>query len=225
LIDHQVGSEAVLPGAAYVAMAIEAVRLLTDPSETSIHRYRLRDVDITNALIIPDSLPGVKTQLCLCACSHKELDYKGWYEFEVCSVSGADGSRIQHCKGYVTTESINPTKPAILKSEMKAPSPESFFTTGCAASVDPESTFAALRQMNLYHGPSFQNLISSQAAAHKSITILAVSPAASDYDETYVLHPTTLDSIIQAFCVSIRVFVWPVSVSYQVVTQILTGVN
>jgi NADPH:quinone reductase-like Zn-dependent oxidoreductase/malonyl CoA-acyl carrier protein transacylase/ubiquinone/menaquinone biosynthesis C-methylase UbiE len=204
LTDHQIDSEPVLPGAGYVAMAIEAVRLLMDPSEKSIHGYRLRDIDITNALTITDSSAGVETQLCLRACSEKELDYKGWYEFEFGSVSGANDSWIQHCKGYVTVETTNSTKPAVTKSEIKAPTSESFFTPGLkVASVDPESTFVGLRKMKLYHGPSFQNLISSQVAGHKSITTLAVSPAASDCDETYVLHPTTLDSIIQAFYVSI----------------------
>lgn len=204
LTDHRIDSEVILPGAGYVAMAIEAVRLLTDPSEKRIHGYRLRDIDITNVLIIPESLVGVETQLCLRACSDKELDYKGWYEFDVCSVSGQDGLWVQHCKGYVTAETMNSSKPAALKYEMKAPSSESFLTPGLeVVSVDPESTFATLRKMKFHHGPTFQNLISSRATANKSITTLAISRAASDCDETYILHPTTLDSIIHALFVSI----------------------
>jgi malonyl CoA-acyl carrier protein transacylase len=206
LADHKLGSDSVLPGAGYVAMAIEAVRLLTDSTEKTIQGYKLRVIDISNALTIPETSPGVEVQLCLRPCSEKELDYKGWYEFEVCSVSGAEDSWIQHCKGFVTTETISSTEPAATKSERKVPNSESFFNPGAkVVSVDPESIFSGLRKMNLFHGPVFQNLISSKAAANKSITTLSVSPVASDSDcdDTYVLHPTTLDSLIQAVYVSI----------------------
>lgn len=204
LTDHKLGSDTVFPGAGYVAMAIEAVRLLTDPSEQTIQGYRLRDVDISNALQIPDSSAGVETQLCLRPCTEKELDYKGWHEWEVCSVSGADDTWITHCKGFVTAETVNSTKPAATKTEVKAPKPESFFTPGLkVANVDPEATFAGLRSMNLFHGPVFQNLISSQAAGTKSITNLKISPVLSETDDNYVLHPTTLDSLIQAVYVSV----------------------
>lgn len=204
LTDHQIDSKIVLPGAGYVSMAIEAVRLLTDPSEQSIVGYRLRDIDIMNALTIPTSSDGVETQLCLRACSEKELDYKGWYEFELCSVAGTEDPWIQNCKGYVSAETVNTTKPAVTKAEMKAPNSESFLAPGLnIESIDPESTFASLRKMHLYHGPTFQNLIDSRAAANKSITTFAISTAASESDESYILHPTTLDSIIQALYVSV----------------------
>ncbi|KKK24815.1 hypothetical protein P175DRAFT_0548914 [Aspergillus ochraceoroseus IBT 24754] len=204
LVEHKLGSDTVLPGAGYVAMAIEAVRLLTDPSESSIQKYKLRDIDIANALTIPDSAQGVEIQLCLRPCNDKELDYKGWYEFELCSVSGTDDSWIQHCKGYVTTEAVSSTKPAATSIEMKAPVSSAFFPAGSKVSnVNPESIFEGLREMSLFHGGVFQNLISSREAENKSITNLAVSPVASECEETYVLHPTTLDSLIQAAYVSI----------------------
>lgn len=41
LADHQLDSKIVLPGAEYVAMAIEAVHLITDATEASIAGYRL----------------------------------------------------------------------------------------------------------------------------------------------------------------------------------------
>jgi acyl transferase domain-containing protein len=42
--DHRVDGMVVLPGAAYVSMAIEAVRLITDPSEEKIRGYRVKEV-------------------------------------------------------------------------------------------------------------------------------------------------------------------------------------
>jgi NAD(P)-dependent dehydrogenase (short-subunit alcohol dehydrogenase family) len=185
-------------------VAIEAVRLLTDPSETTIHGYRLRDIEITNALTIPDSSTGVEVQLCLRPCSEKELDYKDWYDFEIYSIAGKKASWLQHCKGFVTAETIVSTKPAATTTEVKAPHSDSFFTPGVkVAGVDTESVFARLRAMTIFHGPAFQNLISSQKASNKNITTLAISPATLDCDETYILHPTTLDSLIVAAYISV----------------------
>ena len=196
LADHQLESAVVLPGAGYIAMAIEAVRLLSD-SEATIRGYRLRDIDIMNALRIPDSSMGVEIQFFLRPCGEKELDHKGWYEFELWSVN-ADDSWTQNCKGYVSVESVK------IRSETKAPHSEYFFTPGeRVKDVDTESIFTEMRKMNIYHGPTFQNLISCRAAADKAITTFAISTAAPDLGQDYVLHPTTLDTIFQAFYVGV----------------------
>ena len=65
LSDHQVDSKVVLPGAGYIAMAVEAARLLADASEETTYGYRLRDVKILNGLVIPDTSDGIETQLSL----------------------------------------------------------------------------------------------------------------------------------------------------------------
>ncbi|KAF7554507.1 hypothetical protein G7Z17_g2865 [Cylindrodendrum hubeiense] len=191
LTDHRIDSKVILPGAGYIAMAIEAIRLLTDASEQSISGYRLREVDITNALTIPDSAAGVETQLCLRPCSDKEIDHKGWYEFEIWSLTSGD-SWIQHCKGHV---SVTKATGAVLK---KAPEAASFFVNESKTeTIEIESIFAGLRDMSFYHGPTFQNLTDCRTSGNKAITAFDISTAASG-TEDYVLHPTTLDSIIQA---------------------------
>lgn len=58
-------------------MAIEAVHLVLDELEASISGYSLRDMDIKNALVVPDTSAGVEFQLCLRHCSYKELGCKG----------------------------------------------------------------------------------------------------------------------------------------------------
>jgi NADPH:quinone reductase-like Zn-dependent oxidoreductase/ubiquinone/menaquinone biosynthesis C-methylase UbiE len=198
LADHRVDSKVVFPGASYVTMAIEAIRQLADSSESSISGYRLRDIDITNALTIPETSAGVETQLCLRPCSDKELDHKGWYEFELCSV-GPDDTWIQNCKGYVAVETVHPNK----RTERQTVSASSYWPAGeKAAPVDPESVFVSLRKMNFHHGPTLQNLLASQAAGSRSITTMALSTVVPGIDEqNYVIHPTTLDSIVQSFYV------------------------
>ncbi|KAH8655375.1 type I polyketide synthase [Xylariales sp. PMI_506] len=196
LSDHRVESKIVLPGAAYVSMAIEAARLLVDSSEEMVRGYRLRDVDIMNALTISESSAGVEVMLSLKPCSEKELDYKGWYDFELSSQPSGTDAWTLHCKGGVAVEMSNAVR-AATATEEKAPEEQAFFTPGAKVrSIDIESFFKNLRDMGIYHGPQFQNFIDSRAANSKAITNLKVTRAAEGQD--YVLHPATLDSIIQA---------------------------
>ncbi|KFY24016.1 hypothetical protein V491_02322 [Pseudogymnoascus sp. VKM F-3775] len=197
LRDHKVDSKVVLPGAAYISMAIEAVRLLTDASENSISGYRLRDIDIVNALTIPsDSSHGVETQFSLRPCNDKELDHQGWYEFELCSL-GAGDIWIKNCKGYVSADMVDMEK-SPLTCGMNRPQERSFFDADADVRVmNVESLFTSMRSMGIEHGPIFQNLSGGHVAANKAIVKLGVGKIASETQE-YVLHPTTLDSIFQA---------------------------
>lgn len=204
LADHNLDSKVVLPGAAYVTMAIEAIRLLTDASEKTIRGYHLRDVSITNALIIPRSSAGVEVHLSLRECSEKELDYKGWFEFELFSV-GTQDHWIQHGRGYVSAEKVKDHDAASEnKPEVRAAGPDNFLPSDAQVEyIEPGFVYSILRGMNFYHGTAFQNLVGSQVTARKAITDIAVSPVAAESAETYVLHPTTLDSIIQACFISV----------------------
>jgi NADPH:quinone reductase-like Zn-dependent oxidoreductase/malonyl CoA-acyl carrier protein transacylase/SAM-dependent methyltransferase len=198
LNDHQIDGSVVFPGAGYIANAIEAVRLLTDPSEETIRGYRLRDIDIMNAMIIPNSIFGVETQLTLRPCSEKEFDHAGWWQFELSSLTSG-GSWIEHCKGFVSAETGEETR-SDLTRELKAPNEESYLQQGDnipEADVDIETFFAGLRERGIYHGPEFQNLINSRAAGKRAITNFAIADSTCK-EHDYVLHPTTLDSILQA---------------------------
>ena len=156
-------------------MAIEAVRLLMDTSKKTIHRYRLRDIDIMNALRIPDTTLGIETQFYLRPCSEKELDYKGWYEFSLNSIS-VDDTWIQHCKGYVLAERGSPAPPA--DNEHLIPRLISTDSDVQAEKVDPESVFIEMRSMNIYHGPAFQNLVDIRSTKRRVEITLNISTAA-----------------------------------------------
>lgn len=195
LVDHQVDGKAVLPGAAYITMAIEATRLLTDPSSV-VKGYRLRDVNIINALTIPESTDGVEVHTSLRTCSEGELDHSGWYEFEV-GCFDASGLWIKNCSGFVSTEMENVNRSPLFR-EIETPHEESFFSIGAQVqSIDIPSLYATMRQMSIYHGPAFQNLLDGRRSCNKTVTNLSIPSVASETFE-YVIHPTTLDTIIQA---------------------------
>ena len=195
LVDHQVDSKVVLPAAAYVSMAIEAVRLLTEPF-SALQGFRLREVNVINTLTIPESSDGVEVHIHLRPCNESELDHRGWYEFEVSSLGTSD-TWIKNCHGFVSAEMDNINR-SILFRETESPREDSFFAAGAKVrDLDVTSLYATMRQMNIYHGPAFQNLLDGLTASGKTITSLSISSVASEAFD-YVIHPTTLDTIIQA---------------------------
>lgn len=206
LEDHQLDGRTVLPGAAYITLAIEAVRKLKHAKKEEPTGYRIRDVVIINALLIPTDSRGAEIVFTLRECDSKELDYRDWFEFELCSV-GADDSWIRHCTGFVAAETTASTKKSTVlnRKPKSAPTVDDFIVGSVdegerqVRDVDPVSTFADMRKMGIYHGPSFQNLIGSKVSSThgKSVTNFAMAPCAIEQQDDYVMHPTTLDSIFQ----------------------------
>ncbi|KAF3055679.1 Lovastatin diketide synthase LovF [Daldinia childiae] len=194
LIDHQVDSKVIFPAAGYISMAIEAARLLKDVG-SNIQGFRLRDVDIVNALTIPESSSGIEVHTHLRPCSEKEMDHIGWYEFVISSID--NDTLIKNCSGFVSVEMDNSNRSSLFR-DTESPREDSFFASSAnKRDVDAESVYATMRQMGLHHGPAFKNLFGGVAAGGKAILGLSIPAVASETFD-YIIHPTTLDTIIQA---------------------------
>lgn len=203
LRDHLVQSDIVFPGAGSISMAIEAMRQITDPSGKSIEGYKLRDVEIMNALVIPDTVEGIEVQLSFKQCNNKELDDQGWYEFHLYSTTQSDESWMQHSKGYIY---IKPTSSAseawsetLVESLGRS---REIFKLPFKQNMDPDKIFTGLRALGIYHGPLFQNLLDIKTHDNYSLTTFRVRDVNAGLNEhlpqEHVLHPTTLDSVFQA---------------------------
>ncbi|KAI5866390.1 hypothetical protein GGS23DRAFT_556890 [Durotheca rogersii] len=194
LVDHQVDSSVIFPGAGYIIMAIEAVRLVTDTSSPS-SGYRLRDVNFIKALAIPESSTGVETHTRLHPCSETELDHRGWYEFEVGSVD-AGGSWIKNCHGFVSVEPYVINKSPLYR-EADIPREDAFLEPGAKIrEMNSASLYTMLRGMKLEYGPEFRNVQNVRVVGNKTISNISIPEVASG-KSNYIIHPTTLDAIIQ----------------------------
>ncbi|KAI8627870.1 hypothetical protein F5Y19DRAFT_477042 [Xylariaceae sp. FL1651] len=185
LMDYHVGGNPMFPFAGYIAMAIEATRLL-EGQNSPITFYNLQDVDILNVLEIPEGSTGIEIQLCM------QNTVDSWYEFTVSSISTED-NRIVNCKGYVTanTESITEVDgQTVCLNAFFAPRLE-------ARQMEPGDLFARMREMGFYHGRAFQNLTDIKVSRKKAVVGLTIPDVASE-THNYVIHPTTLDSIMVA---------------------------
>lgn len=213
LVDHQLDGTVVFPGAGYVTMAMEAARMTVDQSESQTHGYKLRDVEIVAALQIPDDGRAVEIIFQMEPCSNKNLDSDGWWDFRVSSshapVSKGPAKFVENCRGSVVAQR------ATVKSAEKNWCRQQSTTSHAvqhdaqeqALGVDPDRVFAELREMGIYHGPAFQNLVSVRASVEKgsvisdftiSEAVYATGSLETDCHSTYALHPTTLDSAFQA---------------------------
>lgn len=185
LVDHQLESQVVLPGAAYVSMAIEAVRLIHDSA--SPVAYHLRDVDIVKALVVPGSSTGVEILFALRPCDGKQLDHKDWFQFELHSV-GSDDSWNLHCTGYVLADMSH--------TFSTSSQPQEFLTAqSTVQDVNIGDAFAAMRELGFHYGPAFQNIRACKVAGSRFQASFAISSAVSQHG--YALHPTTLDAMFQ----------------------------
>ncbi|KAJ5357821.1 hypothetical protein N7541_004979 [Penicillium brevicompactum] len=181
--EHTVQSNVIYPGAGYICMAIEAVSQLAQETNQVFSGYRLRDVDILQALIIPEGPEGVEVQLNIKPVNSKAIGMRGWNEFNIFSV-GRQGWT-EHCRGLIST------------GEMSAR--EEWSELRHFQRIEPEDVFSALRANAIYHGRTFQNLQSVQVGNDQAVATLVIADVAStmpsNYQRTHVLHPTTLDSV------------------------------
>ncbi|KAL3429943.1 hypothetical protein BDV09DRAFT_200122 [Aspergillus tetrazonus] len=202
--DHKVQSDVVFPGAGYVSMAIEAIAQSQRSADGTISGFKLKEVEILKALVVPDTMEGVEINLCLRPCSDRVLSGKEWREFAVSSISN-DGTPAIHCRGLVSAllEGSN-SRPALLPDSSSAGDHEQFSaaSTVYTRDIKPMELYTTLQRHGIHHGPVFQNLVSISCGQSCSLSELKVVDTASlaplQQEHNYVIHPVTLDNVLQS---------------------------
>lgn len=202
--DHMVQSNIVYPGAGFICMAIEGAHQLCRGSGKRVTGYHLRDIDILQALVIPDTPEGIEVQLTLRSCNDKAIYAIGAMEFQIYSVN-QENLWIEHCKGlisvdYAVESDEDPSNRRFAMPASKGPPLRTSFDYRMR--IDPKDVYDGMRSVGIYHGPIFQNLRSVKANKRRSVAEFTVADTAStmphQYQHEHVLDPTTLDSIFQA---------------------------
>lgn len=202
--DHEVQSNIVYPGGGLICMAIEGACQASQVEDKRILGYQLRDVDILQALIIPDTAEGIEVQLALRPCSDKAIYAKGFKEFHIYSVS-EDNKWAEHCKGLISVD-LAPVGDAEQARWSSSASTSRLVGPRKAADyrkrIDPRDVYYGMRSVGICHGPIFRNLKSIRARSKQSVSTFVVADTAStmpsQYQHKHVLDPTTLDSVFQA---------------------------
>ncbi|KAL4803093.1 hypothetical protein BDV18DRAFT_163154 [Aspergillus unguis] len=194
--DHVVQNNILFPGAGFICMAIEASRQLSDlqsDSSRAVAGYRLRDVDILQALVVPESDSGVEVQTSLRQLGSKEIGSQGWRRFEISSVS-PENQWTTHARGLIMVELVDAPDKTIPKALPSA-------LSGYTRHFDPDDLYSMMRARGIYHGNAFRIItgIKQSGDNHRADCSLAIPNTASEADSSdqNLIHPITLDAALQ----------------------------
>ena len=194
LEDHKLLPDAVLPAAAYIAMAIEAAsQIHMENNSQPIKSFRLRNVAINSTLRVPDDEFGIETVLNLARVSLGTTgDKSTWFQFSIASAAPDSSTWTEHCTGSISVQ----IRAATLDQDQQLSlDPRS-------RSLDIDRWYAKFVEVGLGYGPAFQGL-SHLKAYHRSNTVGASvalvpsGPGIKEDQSSYVIHPGTLDTCIQ----------------------------
>nr|ALQ32817.1 putative polyketide synthase [Fusarium commune] len=200
LRDHVVQSNVLYPGAGFICLALAGIAQMVSMQviksvdklgqNRQVSGYRLRDVEILRALLVPDSQP-LEVQTKLCPADDREIGLRGWYHFEILSVTGENRWNL-HAKGSIKVEFANESIPGVGGLEAISP-----LIPSTARRIAPDDVFATFRSVGIEHGPAFQNfktILQCQTEPRSKATIIVADTSANNT----IIHPTTFDSIVQA---------------------------
>ncbi|RMZ74829.1 hypothetical protein DV737_g5696, partial [Chaetothyriales sp. CBS 132003] len=201
--DHIVDSIILYPASGYICRAIEAMAELFKTQRTAlaskvVRGFHLRDIDIQQALMVPDSSSGVEIQTSLCSVSDKAIGSQGWVQFVISSVTKADAQWTQHATGMISiqyedwSETLRPGTAGVKNDT----------TAYHTRPLDSDDFYSSMRSLGIKYGPTFKNITtvlqSLKSQQSEATFLVADTLIPNSLPPNYVLHPTTLDSVIQA---------------------------
>ena len=178
--DHKIHEEIVFPIAGYIALIGEAIRQITGAKE-----YLIRDIIVDKAMIFGDSdkIEIVSSFRPVRLTSTLESD---WYEFSVSSYQSTEWTK--HCTGQArAAPECQPTTQDI----------EHF-----SRQVLPSKWYNTMRKVGLNYGKSFQRLRTVSASTNEKMAVASISDSLEAINESYPLHPASIDSCLQLFSVA-----------------------
>ena len=200
--DHMVQGDIIYPAAGLMVMAIEAIRQVTEEIDVRTLGYELRDVDIKSALVISEIPQGVEVQLSLRPCSDRMLE-KDWSEFLISSVTEGN-SWTEHCKGSIRVLKAakdDTTSWDDLAGISSVPSQFELRPEAYPTHVQPKEFFKDLRAVGITHGPAFLNMTELSLGQNRCVSTFSIADTKAlmpgQHEYGHIVHPTTLDSIIQ----------------------------
>ena len=210
---HNIHSSILYPATAYLVMVIEAARQLADPGKEP-RAWKLRDIRIPAATVMTESV-DVETSVHLRPhlLGTRTSDSSSWWEFSV-STSQDGGELQQKCHGLVSIvyEAANPdehaTRAASEELQSLVAEHESLESAAqSAVEVTPESFYKATSTAGLLWGDKFRNITrlrvlgdNLHVTAEVTVPEHCESFSTGQAGWTHIIHPTTLDSILQPVC-------------------------
>ncbi|KAK4153322.1 hypothetical protein C8A00DRAFT_33947 [Chaetomidium leptoderma] len=208
---HVVQGAVVYPAAGFCCMALQAagqMYTLNKEGGGVVAEYRVRDLAISRALVVPQTEEGVEVVLSMRPAPTSSVGSSDrWSEFRVFSYVEADGWA-EHCRGLVSVveEEEEDGKALAMATTTTTTTTTTVDTEGWTAagktSIASDELYAALDAAGLTYGPEFQGIVDmaagkgGQAVGTVQVTDTpSVMPKGFEFDR--LIHPATMDAFLQ----------------------------
>ncbi|KAI1108931.1 polyketide synthase [Nemania sp. NC0429] len=205
LIDHKVFDDVLYPAAGMLVMAIEATRQISDPKKV-LRGFRFSDVSFHQALKVPSD-GGVESHFYLRPCTATNTVHgSGWSEFQLFTLD--DGEWIEHCRGYVYSDFEAEIPHGANGSQVRSQHYNldlALVGNDGAKEVSKQQIYRVFHSAGNVFGPHFQTLEKIRVGATSTTRSEVKNPVQNikasmphQYLQPHVIHPASLDGIIQA---------------------------
>jgi acyl transferase domain-containing protein/NADPH:quinone reductase-like Zn-dependent oxidoreductase/SAM-dependent methyltransferase len=209
--DHVVNGAVIYPAAGMLVMALEGARQLSD-SDRRVNGYRIKEATFQRALGVPSDQDGVEAQICIRPLQDAFDKNTTKYDFRICSLE--DNTWIENCRGTVQLEYDDYETDEIDGGHETAArlchyrQLHEFRTQKCDTPVDSQVIYDHFRAIGLDFGPAFQTLqnVSCNGDGDVVAEIKAfpsVTKDGANHPQSHLIHPTTLDGLIQLVLVGL----------------------
>ncbi|WDZ63579.1 SDR family NAD(P)-dependent oxidoreductase [Paenibacillus polymyxa] len=181
LKDHVVNGHKVLSGAACLEMVRVAVDQATGSDEGGPTEICLKNVVWARPIIVEDG--PLQLHIGLFLDDHQEISYEIYGESEE-----ADAGIVIYSYGSATRRSAAEVPALNIKDLQNV----------CSRNFDPTQLYRVFRDMGIDYGPGHQGIEMVYAGEGQVLAKLCLPASVSDNQSQFVLHPSMIDSALQA---------------------------
>jgi acyl transferase domain-containing protein len=207
LKDHQVNGSIIFPAAAFIVMALEAVRQFHS-DEGSALGYELRDVKFPKAVTLSQENRGTELQLTLRTAETLPRSLKSEHRWEHFTIYVYEKDKwVECCSGDIAVEYKEDERQAADISERKEFLRAKLHAINsaiqeCHTSIDSSEVYAAFEQAGLAYGPFFKAVQDVKWNGNGQATGAVylqqwLTQGNDSLTDPHLIHPTALDNILQ----------------------------
>ncbi|KAF2202683.1 phenolpthiocerol synthesis polyketide synthase ppsA [Delitschia confertaspora ATCC 74209] len=205
---HVVQGAILYPAAGFCCMALQAAWQMSviNGKQDGIAEYKLRDVAISRALVVPETEEGVEVIFSMRPQPTNSVTSSDtWNEFRVFSYT-TQGGWDEHCRGLVSTvyksASDGPFASKAMDTVRKQIRKRRDEAKKASVSVmESIQLYKDLDAAGLSYGPEFQGIVSISAGENHATGTVQVTDTRStmpkEFEFERLVHPATMDSLLQ----------------------------
>ncbi|ABQ27260.1 SDR family NAD(P)-dependent oxidoreductase [Geotalea uraniireducens] len=180
LKDHKINGKKILPGVAYLEMARAAVESALNLDKSQMQEIVLKNVAWLLPVVVEDN--PVNLFVGVAANDNGEID------FEVCSTN-VDGETVAHSYGSAEVTKAGETERIAISTMLEQ---------RWLREVSSEEYYEAFGKMGIEYGPGHRGIERVYARDGEVLAKLSMPDCVKSESDHYVLHPSMLDSALQA---------------------------